>query len=588
MILNKKALFSTVVAGLLGTLQTFAQDVQTGIKDLEAGRYTKAIQTFQSLTGSAPSADNFFYLGMAQLRSGNIDAAKQSFEKGVAADPKNQLNNVGLGAVALAKKDRATAQNLINGALSATKNKNLDILLRAGEVYTMFPESSDAAAAIAALETADKLDKKNTNADIEMALGDAFLAKNDGGAAVSKYENALMINPNSAEANYKIGKVFLRGKNYTEAQKYYEKAIATDPEYAPTYEDLAEAFFGSRAYKSASRNMDLYIQKSQTTDTDKILRSAQFDFLAGDNMRAIQKLDALKGKIDNPVIMRIYGWGYNNMGQYDKAIENLNEFIKRAPEKVIYDDYKNLGRAYGQVGTPEGDSLSIVYLLKAAPEDTTENLYKEVAKKYSDAKRYADAAAMWETALKNDKNPSANDYFQLGFAYYVQASRVGRDSLSAKMDTSVIRQTRQQLYTRADSVFSAVTEKLPEWSPGYYYRATSNYFAYPQAEALANGKAVPYYEKYLEVANAEIAKDPAKKDANKRNVMSAYKFLYAYHANKKDDAKAKEYLAKAQEFDPTDQDIQNILNPPKAAPAAKAPAKPAAPKKPAGRAVKKS
>ncbi|WP_234736698.1 tetratricopeptide repeat protein [Tellurirhabdus bombi] len=547
---------------------------------MESGRYTKAIKTFTGLANSAPSADNYFYLGYAQLKAGETDAAKQSFEKGASlADKKNVLNNVGLGAVALAKKDRATAKTQIDQALDATKSKNIDVLLRAGEAYTLF-ETNDPAEAIRILEIADKLDKKNQNAEIEMVLGDAYMLKNDGGNAVSKYENALQITPNSAEANYKIGKTFLRGKNYKLAQENYEKAIAADPEFAPTYEDLAEAFLGSRAYKNAAKNMDLYVQKSETTDSDKLLRSAQFDFLAGDNARAIQKLDALKGKINNPVINRIYGWAYNNMGKSDEAIQSLNTFMQQAPDKIIFDDYKFLGRAYAQKGTPEGDSLALINLEKAAPLDSTENLYREIGKTYYGAKKFDKAVAAYKRAIAVDTNKATtNDYFQLGMSNYLLASRVGKDStMLMNGDTAAIRQAKDMYYAAADSALTKVSQITPDWSPAYYFRASTSYFSDTKG-AMSTGAPVPFYEKYLEVADKEIAADPAKKEANKRYMMTAYKFLSSYYANKNEAVKSREYLTKAAELDPADKDVQNALNPP--APATKPGAK-----KPAAKATK--
>jgi len=166
--------------------------------------------------------------------------------------PKNELNNVGLAGVALAKKDAPAAIALTDNAVKATKSKNIDVLFRAGEVYTLFYDNNganDPAKALSYLETAVKLDKKNTNADIKMAMGDAYFIKNDGGSAVSRYEDALMISPNLAEANYKIGRLYLRGKQYKLAQEYFDKAIANDPEFALTYRSLADALAGARAYK---------------------------------------------------------------------------------------------------------------------------------------------------------------------------------------------------------------------------------------------------------------------------------------------------------------------------------------------------
>lgn len=566
--IQKKSLLTILFAGAVATVPVLAQDVQSGLKDLESERFAKAEQTFKQLASSAPTADNQFYLGYTYLRENQFDQAKATFEKGLAADPKNQLNNVGLGAVALAKKDRATGQTLINNAVKESKSKDQNVLFRAGEAYTMF-ETNDPAEAVRLLDLAMKLDKKNSNPEIRMAMGDAYMIKNDGGNAVSKYEDALLISPNLAEANYKTGKIYLRGKNYKLAQEFYQKAIANDPEFAPTYRDLAEALFGSRAYKPAAKNMDLYIQKSGTTDPDMILRSAQFDFLAQDYLKANSKLDLIKDKVKNPVINRIYGWSYAGLGKNQEAVETLTNFINTAPDKVIGDDYKYRGRAYGSLGTPEGDSLAIVDLEKAAPTDTTENLYRELAKKTYDMKKYDKAATYYAKAISTDKKPLNTDYLFEGLSNYQQGFRVGRDV--AQGDTAMQRQLKQQYFLRADSAFANMIQRVEQagdtYPVAYYYRGQSNYYAYPSAVALNNGAAVPYYEKFIQQATTEP--DAAKKQTYQKYLVPTYKLLASYSLAKKDETKAKEYIAKVREIDPNDKDAKAFLEGPKATPGAK-------------------
>ena len=281
-------------------------------------------------------------------------------------------------------------KSLIDNAVAQTKSKNQDVLIRGAEMYTLSeqPKQNDPAAALSLLTVADEKDKKNENAEIEMLMGDAYFLKNDGGNAITKYENALAINPALAEANYKIGRLYLRGKNYQKAQDFFKLAIQNDPEFAPTYRTYADALANSRAYKAAAQNYELYVQKSGTTDPEQLLDVARYKFLAQDYQGAISYLDQLKGKINNPIIDRMYGWAYSALGKNTESVESLNRFISTAPQKVMADDYKYLGRAQAQLGTPEGDSLSIVNLEKAAPMDTTENLYREIAKKYYDTKQY--------------------------------------------------------------------------------------------------------------------------------------------------------------------------------------------------------
>ncbi len=577
---QKKSLMTILFVGAAMTTQVYAQDVQKGLEDLEAERFTKAGQTFTQLANSSPSADNQFYLGYYYLKTGQLDQAKAAFEKGLAADGKNQLNNVGLAGVAFMKGDRATGKTLIDNAVNATKSKNQDVLIRAGEMLTLSEKTNDPAEAVRLLTLADEKDKKNENAEIEMALGDAYFLKNDGGNAISKYENALAMKPNLAEANYKIGRLYLRGKNYTKAQEYFKLAIQNDPEFAPTYLAYADALANSRAYKSAAQNYDLYVQKSGTVDPERLLDVARYRFLAQDYQGATSYLDQLKGKVNNPIMDRMYGWAYYGLNQPQQAVDALSKFISSAPDKVIYDDYKYLGRAYGLVNTPQADSMSIVYLEKAAPLDTTENLYRDIAKKYYDMKKYNKSADYYGKVVSTDKKPLNNDYLYQGLANYQYGFRVGRDSTEAPMDTAQIRMARQMYFMRADSAFGKMAAKIEadtaatsKYPLAYYYEGQSNYYAFPSAVSLARGTAVPYYEKFIEKANAET--DQKLKDSYKKPLITSYKFLASYYGSKNDDAKAKEYFNKVLELDPNDADVQKALNP---APAKAAPAK-AAPKK---------
>ncbi|RZK34829.1 MAG: tetratricopeptide repeat protein, partial [Hymenobacter sp.] len=374
---------------------------------------------------------------------------------------------------------------------------------------------------------------------------------------------------------------YLRGKNYAKAQDYFKLAIQNDPEFAPTYLAYADALANSRAYKSAAQNYDLYVQKSGTTDPERLLDVARYRFLAQDYQGATSYLDQLKGKVNNPIMDRMYGWAYYGLNQPQQSVDALSKFISSAPDKVIYDDYKYLGRAYGMVNTPQADSMSIVYLTKAAPLDTTENLYRDIAKKYYDMKKYNKAADFYGKVVSTDKKPLNNDFLYQGLANYQYGFRVGRDSSEAPMDTAQIRMARQMYFMRADSAFGKMAAKIEadtaatsKYPLAYYYEGQSNYYAFPSAVSLARGTAVPYYEKFIEKANAET--DAKLKDSYKKPLITSYKFLASYYGSKNDDAKAKEYFNKVLELDPNDADVQKALNP---APAKTAPAK-AAPKKP--------
>ena len=586
---------NALLTGFLATatiLSARAQTIQAGLKDLEAERVPKAEETFKQLAATAPTADNQFYLGYFYLKTGKPAEAKAAFEKGLAADPKNQLNNVGLAGVALSKKDLTTAKAKTDEALAITKGKNGDVLFRAGEMYTLFEGdkgANDPARAIELLERARVLDKKNQNVELPMAMGDAYTLRNEGGPAVSRYEEvidgplaAASTNTTKAEANAKIGQLFLRSKQYKLSQEYFEKALAADPEFAPTYRSYADALVGSRAYKKASDIYNRYVEKTGTKDAELLLNVAKYYFLAGDHQKSLDYLDKLRGQVKDPIIDRMTGWSNFALGRNDIAVQSLNKFISTAPQKVIFDDHKYLGRAYAQLGTPEGDSLSIVNLLIAAPNDTTENLYKDVADRYYSTKRYDRAATYLKQALATDKKPGTNDYLKLGLAYYNYGLQVPK----IIADTAQQRVERKKAFMQADTAFARLAEVVEKdgktYPLAYYYRAQATYFANGRESSLANGYPLGFYQKFIDqalVAQADPTTGATTRETNRKYLVTAYRYLVQNSISKKDDVKAKEYAAKVLELDPNDKDAKEFLNPT----VAPAPARPVPATKPAAK-----
>ena len=99
----------TAAVGFFTNL-TFAQSVQDGINFVDSQKYAKAKQNFTDLINQNPKdASNFFYLGNIYLTQfdPNFTEAQDSFNKGLALDPKSYLNKIGLASVKLGKGDRS-------------------------------------------------------------------------------------------------------------------------------------------------------------------------------------------------------------------------------------------------------------------------------------------------------------------------------------------------------------------------------------------------------------------------------------------------------------------------------------------------
>ncbi len=553
-----KMKFKALLFGLFAFVSVQAQTVQDGVALLNAEKYTEAEALFKKLA-ETPSADNQYYLGYYLVKMNRLDEAQKAFEKGLEIDDKSVINQVGLGTVALGKGDKAKAKEYFDAA-EKKKKKDADILYRIGEAYTLFEKNNDPAEAIRLLDEAVKRNKDL--ADAYIAKGDALMIRNEGGPAATAYEYALTAKPNYALAHQKMGQIYLRSKNYQLAGDYYKKAIEADPNFSPAYKDLAELYFLARQYKKAAENYDLYIQKSGNTDPLVRLRGTKFAFTADDYPKVLSMLDEIKGKINDPMMKRMYGWSYAKTNEPDKAIQNLTELIselEKTPERLNPDDFKYLGRAYNAKAAAGGltyDSLGMVYMLKGADIDTSASeraaTYKEVATLYYGAKDYAKAASTFKTGIAADTaKASPNDYYYYGLSNFQQGGAI----VPSGADSIAILQKKRGFYLAADSIFAIVTQKTPDWPIGYYWRGSSLYNAYDRQENVDKGISAPYYLKLTELAEKDA--DPSK---YKGFLKLAYRYLAFYtETTLKDKEKAKGYWEKLLAIDPEDPAAKEAL-----------------------------
>ncbi len=569
-----KHIAATLALSLFSLTFAFSQTPDEGFGYLSSERPEKAKEVFTKLAETSPSTDSYYNLGYYYVRTNQLDEAQKAFEKGLALDDKSYINQVGLATVALGKGDVAKAKEMIEYVEKKTRGKDANVLFRAGEAYSLFAKYNDPAEAIRLLDEAVK--KDNKLADAYIVKGDILSKRNEGGPAVTAYEYALMAKPNYAVANNRIGGIYLRGKSYNQALDFYKKAIEADPEFAPAYKDLAELYYLAQQYKRAAENFDLYIKKSGNNDPETVLRAAQFAFTADEYARSLELLDGIKGKIDNPITKRMYGWAYYKTNNMEESIKNLEEFIEIYPKQkdeegnakqLVPDDYKYLGRAYNKMATDkEYTPKGMEYLMKGAAMDTSTAqaaaTFKEIANIYYKDKDYLKAATAYQKGISLDTaKATTNDYFQQGLSYSQGAAAITPPDSAAlaggatytAADSLKIVEDKRMFYTQADSAFAKVTKLTPEWPYAYYWRGSSIYNANRQ-ESIEKGTSLPYYEKFAELAE----KDPAGNFGSYLKVVYGY-LAYYYQTSVKDEAKAKTYWEKLLGVDPDNATAKQAL-----------------------------
>lgn len=555
------------LSGLAGTTlaQTPTPDPNTL---MNLGRFSEATQLLSRNAQQSPSAQTVFDAGYGYLRAGKPDSARIWFEKGIPMDEKRTpLNELGDAITYLVKNDPANADPKLAEVVKKSKGKNADILYRIGEAYTgyltpgngsikpLYPKVVNAATAIDYLNRATERDKKNPA--IQLALGDAYYLNKDAGTAVTRYESALELGMNPSRIYQRIGDIYWQGRNLNLAVENYKKAIDANTGYAPAYNQLAELYFLVNRYKEAASYIDQYVNVSNDKRQETLLRQAQFHFLAKDYQRTVNLIDSNRTALaQNPIVYRIEGWAYSSLKEPQKAIRNISTFLEKAPDKAMPDDYKYLGLAYMGIENSGSDSLKAVndsigvtYLAKAAPFDTTENLYSDMAKYYYRAKKHPEAVAALDSAANHNFKADVQDLFRYGMSNYTLGFQ--RDSVG-----KLVRDTVR--FALADSALALAQKASPDYAPTVLYRAKANYYAYTPEEAVRNGKAKSYFEQFITM----ISDKDDERNRYKKDLLLAFKYLISYNELvTKDDTARNEWLQKGLALFPENKDLAKIAAP---------------------------
>jgi tetratricopeptide (TPR) repeat protein len=530
----------------------FAQSLADAKKAIDAEQYQKAKSMLKNLTTTQADKDeNFFYLGWVYILQDYPDSAKTVFTKGISINPKSALNYAGLGAAAFVDKDRNTATTNFNQAV-ALAGKNSKPYVYVGKAYLLKAtegkvDAADANAAIAVLNKGKAINPKD--AELLVALGDAYRTQLKSTEALGNYQTALELDPKLAIAKVATGVLWRYADNYEDSERLFKEALAIDPNFGPAYREWAETDirWSLRDPKMASakvkEGLDNYRKYIALTDmsVESRMRYADFLLYAGD-FKALQTEAAALSKLANGNLRtyRYLAYAAFENKDYPAALTAMNTWVTKAdPKRVIPRDYLYLGRI--QIANQQ-DSLGIHSLQKAYDLDTTQaDVYVEIAKSLYANKKYEKAGDAYMKYVTKARRVSLNDYLAAGRSYYIAYE----DQL---FSTAKPKPTPDStLLIKADTAFSYIEHKATApVAPVVLLRARVKDYMDKDRNNI-KGLAKPYYEQYIQLMTA----NPPTDEKGKKTIAEAYAYLGLFYQYKeKDDAKATESFTKAKEFDP--------------------------------------
>lgn len=532
--------FVLLVAGFMAN----AQDVDQASKAIDAEQYEKAKGLLKSIIKAKPDNGRAtFLLGNVYLKQNMPDSAKVYFQKGLTAKDEGKLNSIGLAQLDLDAKNTSAAKAKFDAVTSDMRRRDFEEYIFIARAY-MNSENPDYKKALEYLNLAKE---KNANdAQVQLALGDAYYGDKNQNEAYVSYRNAYQADNTVIRAKMQLGVLLKGAKAYTEAVKAYNEVIALNPNYGPVYRELAETYYlwGNNEpstykenIKKALANYEKYMSLTDYSLTSR-MRHADFLILTKE-FKALEveanKMKEIAGV--NPRIMRYLGYSAYENGNIDAALKALNDYTSNPSSKVIALDYLFLGKAKLKKGIPEGAKVVDSLQLSSAVKDFKKAIeidplagmnMNEIGKELYEAKLFGAAASVFEISASNpDSKNYLIDNFYLGNAIYYNNTFQG-----AKPDKVMLQ--------KADTAFGNVLTASPGTLDALVFRARTNKLM-ENDEMMAK-----YYQDYVDAINAKGTEEVTK---NKAKVIEAYNNIAAHYANF-DKPKAKEYLNKTLALDP--------------------------------------
>lgn len=544
--LAKKIAFGVSV-GFLSNF-TFGQTLQEGINSADSHKYAHARQIFTEMIAKSATPDNYFYLGNSYLTQfePNFEKAQENFNKGLEVDKKSNLNKIGLASVKLGKGDKSGIVEIQN-IVKDSKEKDAEVLYRAAEALTLFGGAPNADLAIDYLNKAvEKSAKNGTPAHYYYTLGDAYRLKltnspQVAGSAMSAYEKALPTAKNKASVFTRIGTLWMQAQQWKPAKENIDKAIVSDPTYAPAYK--AKAAYDIRYQQNALATQDLInYAKYADEDSDTQLEISKLFFTNEDYENSKKYLDKVFDKVDDPIKYKLRAYLLYADGDYAGAKQNMDSFVAKAEKsRVLASDNGLLGLIAAGLAQKETDAVK-----KAA-------LNTESQQKIAIAKAAKDETMKWDDELVKIKGGGGiNQAVVDAGPTSPEIETLKKQLASNPQDTDALfklANAYQEVKNWNGAIYSwqKMSGLLPDWAPAYYSQG------YSQQQAGNNELAKIAYEKFIATVK------PAEVESNKEILSYAY-FAVAYLIKDSNPAKAKDYVSKSVQLNPSYQDAVNLNN----------------------------
>ena len=534
-----KLLFSFLFAGAM-TLSA-QQGYKDGIEYFRADQPEEAEIILNRTINDAGTdkAEAYYYLGQIELQKGNVAAAKEDFNKGIAANAQNPKNYIGLGMIELKNGNKAGAEAQFKAARDLDK-KNPLVAVEIARAYFNADPALYAKEIEKNIAQAKNLSKKQPEPAIYILEAD-MLAPTSVGDAAGYYEMASQFDPNTnyPEAYVKYARTYFTVNPQYSIDKL-KALLEKQPNSALAQRELAEKYYESDRLTLAAEQYGKYIANPNHFQKDKIRYVALLYF----GKKYQESFDlATQILADDPNNIYMQRMQFLNMEALKQPIEakKYAEIFFSNPAaqgKIVPNDYTTYGDVLGELGQ---DTLAAIQFEKAvelAPEKVA--LLKDLSGAYTKAKMYREAAEAYRKYCETDE-ATTNDIFMLARRYQNVAATEENDSPEkAAAVENALRYVNIALERVPDNATIALTKAR---------------ILFVKNNNVPDQDTVDAYLSGIEL----LDKDEANKTKRKSDYVNAYNQIANFYLNQKDMENAKLYFNKFLEIDPENTALRQFV-----------------------------
>ena len=233
----------------------------------------------------------------------------------------------------ITKEDEILTNNLFNQMLETENNKseNNDIIKLIG-LALIFEGKNDLKNAASCYVKAILLNKFFPLA--HMKLGNILLALGKSKEAQNAYQNAVILDPESADNNFLFAEVLHKNNDFLNAFRFYKKTFTIDNRTSAAF-GMATIFIKNKQYKESISIFE-EILKVEPNNFQVLSNLAICYSNLNDNEKAIKLINKSLKISKNSLSSKISGDIYQRIGDYKSAIEMYDEAMKDGLNNIYF------------------------------------------------------------------------------------------------------------------------------------------------------------------------------------------------------------------------------------------------------------